>query len=394
MFRKTYAEINLDHLEFNLQVFRSGYAAAPLICPMVKANAYGHGDIQIAHCLEILGVNTVGVCLIEEGILLRRFGFKNEILVFRGFDLPGAKEIINQKMTPVVSSWRQLEILEEIAGTPVNIHLKFDTGMNRLGFSIDEADQLLQRCWQNKKIRVKAVLTHLFEGEKALELEASSQRQLNEIFTVLRKFESLGVYCHALNSAGALARMRLLNSEKFSPEHPLLKASWGIRPGLALYGYNPLPGDDEFQLKPVMALKSVVSVLRKLKKGETVSYGGTFRATRESVIGVVPIGYADGYHRLLSNKAHVHFCGHRVPVVGNICMDYLMIDVTDLAQKFGQDFLYEKEVVLFGGEGPSATELAKLAQSISWEMLTSVGERVPRTFVGQRKEEVLGRLKA
>lgn len=394
MFRKTFAEINLDHLESNLNVFRSGFAASPLICPMVKANAYGHGDVQVSKCLEILGIQTVGVCLIEEGILLRRFGFQNEILVFRGFDRPGALEMVHERMTPVVSSWKQLEILEEVAIDPISVHLKFDTGMNRLGFSVTEADQLLQKFWQNKKFRLKAVLTHLYEGELALEPHSSSQKQLLDLLGAFKKFESLGVYAHALNSAGALARMRLLETSESLAQHPLMKVSWGIRPGLALYGYNPLQGADEFGLKPVMTLKSFVSVLRKIKEGETVSYGGTFKALKDSVIGVVPIGYADGYHRLLSNKAEVLFCGRKVPVVGNICMDYLMIDVTQIAAERGIDSLYEQEVILFGSEGPSAAELAKLAQSISWEMLTSVGERVPRVFVGHKSDEVIRSLKS
>lgn len=400
MYRRTYAEVNLDALEHNVQVLQKGLGSIPFFCPMVKANAYGHGDVQVAKCFELMGVNTVGVCLIEEGLLLRNFGFKGEILVFRGFDQMGAQKIIANKMTPVVSSWRQLQHLEDLASAPISVHLKFDTGMNRLGFAVEDADKLFDKCWQNSKIRVKAVLTHLLEGEDAQSDTGRSSVQLQGLAAISQRFKSLGVFAHALNSAGAINKMILsegghLDSDKSRNQkvHPLNLENWGVRPGLSVYGYDPVTQDNHFNLKPVMSLKSQVSVLRRLKVGETVSYGGTFRAERESVIGVVPIGYADGYHRILSNRSHVLFEGKLAPVVGNVCMDYLMIDVTEIVGSRALDPLLEKEVVLFGagndGGFISASTVASKAQTITWEILTSVGERVPRVFKGRRAEEVL-----
>ena len=160
-----------------------------------------------------------------------------------------------------------------------------------------------------------------------------------------------------------------------------------------IYGYNPLESKDLCDLKPVMSLKSVVNTFRHLKPGEKVSYGGTWKAQRDSVIAIVPIGYADGYHRILSNQAYALFNGARVPVVGSVCMDYLMLDVTDAVK--GQDLaqLQDKQVILFGydshGNFLSPEELAGKAKSITWEMLTSVGERVPRVYVGSEADSLL-----
>ncbi|HEX7672917.1 MAG TPA: alanine racemase [Bdellovibrio sp.] len=394
MYRRTFAEINLDNLAHNIRALQKLFPQAPFLCPMVKANAYGHGDVQLACFLETLGVQHLGVCLIEEGLLLRNFGVKAEILVFRGFDREGAEKILQYRMTPVVTTWEQIQYLEEVADDPVGIHLKFDTGMNRLGFRPEEAQKLYERLWQNKKIRVKALVTHLYNGEDAISENGDSAEQLRKLHHVSQVFKPFNIFCHALNSAGILSLLQI--QQKGGGQHgthPLLLQNWGLRPGLMIYGYNPLESKDLCDLKPVMSLKSVVNTFRHLKPGEKVSYGGTWKAQRDSVIAIVPIGYADGYHRILSNQAYALFNGARVPVVGSVCMDYLMLDVTDAVK--GQDLaqLQDKQVILFGydshGNFLSPEELAGKAKSITWEMLTSVGERVPRVYVGSEADSLL-----
>ncbi|MEN0058861.1 MAG: alanine racemase [Bdellovibrio sp.] len=387
MYRRTFAEINLDHLAHNIQLLQAASPQPPFLCPMVKANAYGHGDVELARFLEKLGIRHLGVCLIEEGLRLRHFGVKAEILVFRGFDRPGAEKILQYQMTPVVSTWEQIEHLEAVATNPVGIHLKFDTGMNRLGFRPEEAPALFQRLWQNKKIRLQALVTHLFNGEDAVSDAGQSALQLRRLHEAHQAFKPFNVFCHALNSAGIVS---LLEQSTTSSSHPLRLQNWGWRPGLMIYGYDPRDQANPLGLKPVMSLKSQVGSYRVLQPGETVSYGGRWTAPRESTIAVVPIGYADGYHRILSNQAFVLFAGQRVPVVGTVCMDYLMVDVTEVVQGQSLEAFRDQEVVLFGydsqGNFLSAEELAHRAQSITWEMLTSVGERVPRVYVGQDAE--------
>jgi len=385
MFRRTFAEVNLDHIAHNFEVLKSAFPNAPFLCPMVKANGYGHGDVAVARCLEELGAKHLGVCLTEEALLLRRGGVTADILVFRGFDRAGAEQMIANNLIPVVSTWDQWEALESTAKGPVRIHLKFNTGMNRLGFSVEDAGILFEKCLRHPKIQVQGVLTHLFNGEDAQEALGDSAMQLQALEKVMQVFKPLNPVAHSLNSAGILNA--LIVREKNDPQHPLSRTPWGLRPGLMIYGYNPLARKNTLPLKPAMTLKSVASTYRTLKAGEVVSYGATWTASRDSVIAVVPIGYADGYHRILSNRAQALFQGRRVPVVGTICMDFLMVDVTEVVQ--GKDLiqLRDQEIILFGhnrqGQSVSAEELAREAQTITWEILTSVGERVPRVYVGE-----------
>ncbi|QDK44284.1 alanine racemase [Bdellovibrio sp. ZAP7] len=386
MFRKTFAEINLDNLTHNIRVLQKAFPQR-FLCPMVKANAYGHGDVKLALHLEKLGIQNLGVCLIEEGLLLRQSGVKTNILVFRGFDKKGAKAILDNNMTPVVSSWDQIEALEQVADKKVSVHVKFDTGMNRLGFRTEEAEKVFARLNGHAKIEVKALCTHLYIGENADERDQTSAHQLQKLNKVSEIFKSMNVFCHALNSSGILNLMQLMKDGANDSKHPLLMQNWGIRPGLMIYGYSSLGRPDVGDLKPVMTLKSVVNNFRQVKKGETVSYGARWTASRDSVIAVISIGYGDGYHRLLTNQTHVLFNGQKAPITGTVCMDYLMVDVTDIVQ--GKDLanLMDQEVILFGwdqaGHLLSADEIAKKAHTISYEMLTSVGARVPRVYVGK-----------
>ncbi|WP_413295119.1 alanine racemase [Bdellovibrio sp. HCB185ZH] len=386
MFRKTFAEINLDNLTHNIRVLQKAFPQR-FLCPMVKANAYGHGDVKLALHLEKLGIQNLGVCLIEEGLLLRQSGVKTNILVFRGFDKIGAKAIIDNNMTAVVSSWEQIDALEQVADKKISVHVKFDTGMNRLGFRTEEAEKVFARLNGHAKIEVKALCTHLYIGENADEVDQTSAHQLQKLNQVSEIFKSMNVFCHALNSSGILNLMQLLKDGAADSKHPLLMQNWGIRPGLMIYGYSSLGRPDVGDLKPVMTLKSVVNNFRQVKKGETVSYGARWTAHRDSIIAVIAIGYGDGYHRLLTNQTHVLFNGQKAPITGTVCMDYLMVDVTDIVQGKDLRTLQDQEVVLFGwdraGQLLSAEEIAKKAHTISYEMLTSVGERVPRVYVGK-----------
>jgi alanine racemase len=399
-YRNTFAEINLDHLAHNFEAIRQALPEAPFLCPMVKANAYGHGDIPAARCLEQLGAKHLGVCLIEEGLNLREAGIQTDILIFRGFDERGAQKILDARLTPVVSTWEQFEILEDLgrgSGKAVQIHLKFNTGMNRLGFQPDEARRLFDRCWQNKTVRVQGILTHLYNGEDSLDPESSTGHQLRGLEGIGEIFKPLNPIMHALNSSGIInaVGLRTRASQQELANHPLTKVRWGLRPGLMLYGFNSTPIKDAVPLKTVMTFRSEAGNFREIEAGEIVSYGGTWKAHKKSRIAVVPVGYADGYHRCLSNKSSVLYRGQRVPVVGNICMDFFMIDISAVptssapahASASVSGISADDEVTLFGesreGQVLSAEELAGLANTISYEILTSVSYRVPRVYVGK-----------
>lgn len=390
MYRKTFAEINLDALKQNFLWMKKEFSGASFLCPMVKANAYGHGDLVVAKTLEELGVENLGVCLIEEGIRLRKGDIHCDILVFRGFDQTGAFALYEHRLTGVVSQWTHFEHLSKVAKkfqTRIPFHLKFDTGMNRLGFSIQEAQQIDEYLKNHPELEIKSVLTHLHSAEDAGSAEGHSSEQLSQLLSLSSIFDPLQIPFHALNSSG-MAHAYLTKSQGDQQKRPwsLHQINWGLRPGLSLYGYCDIDWQESNPWKPVMTLKSRVSVLRKLKADETVSYGATWKAKRETDLAVVPLGYADGYHRASSNRGCALFMGMEAPLVGNICMDYLMLDVTDVLAKRGvsstSDQVFEEEVIFFGPE-LSAKKCAQAAQTITWEILTSVSERVPRVFTGQ-----------
>lgn len=388
MFRRTFAEINIDHLEHNILQLRQHMGPQQFFCPMVKANAYGHGDSVLSQIFQKMQVPALGVCLIEEGLLIRQFGVKTQVLVFRGFDRRGAQEMLEHNLTPVVSDWLQLEAwqsvvspLKESLKDPIPIHLKFDTGMNRLGFSISEAKQVAEYLLDKKYIQVQGILTHLYEGESALDSNGSAHHQLESFLTLKKFFTDSKIIFHALNSGGFICQV---NAKMQGLKNTLTNENWGVRPGLMIYGYNPVAQDHIFSLKPVMSLKSHVNVFRHVTAGQGVSYNHTWKAKKNSRIAVVPLGYADGFHRILSNQGFVLFQNQRVPIIGNICMDYLMLDVTDVFSENAPLTHEEKEVTFFGydnqGQLISALEQAQKAQTITWEILTSVGERVPRVY--------------
>ena len=375
IYRKTWAEVKVQNLQHNIELIRSNFPKDTFLCPMVKANAYGHGDAKIAKLLESWEVPSLGVCLIEEGLLLRRLGLKIPILVFRGFDAKGAQALAEYNLIPVVSHVDQLHILIDMK-KPVSLHLKFDTGMNRLGFPVEQADAILKLIEQNPFLKVEGVLTHLYQSEDSLKPNSESHKQLQNFLPLISVFEKLTDNFHVLNSGAVASKLELLKNKKTDPLLSL--RNWGLRPGLLFYGYNPVE-QSSFHFKPALTLKSHTSVVRKVKKGEGVSYNHTWIASEDSTVAVVPIGYADGWHRILSNQAEVLWNGKRAPLVGNICMDYLMVNVT------GHEVLSENEVVFLGessfGSQISVFETAKLAKTIPWEVLTSLGERVPRLYL-------------
>lgn len=387
--RHTTAVIHLDHLSHNYHLLKGAIDPDLFFCPMIKANGYGHGDVEIALRLQKEGVQTMGVGLIEEGLLLRENGVNSELLVFGIFDQAGAREIIKWNFTPVLSLWEQIDTLEQLAEKPVSVHLKFDTGMHRLGFVWGDAQKLFERLNRSSKIKVKGICTHLHTAEDMVSLGGKSEEQLERFGEVERIFAPLRPISHSLNSAGLMSFIHLQKQNAEKGIHVTLNQ--GVRPGLALYGYSPLPpAQSHLDLKPVMSLRSQVVRYHTLQKGEGASYNHTWKAKRLTILAVILIGYVDGYHRLLSNKAEVLFDGVRVPLVGNVCMDYVMADVTDVVQKKSLSPYQNQEVTLFGYDSKGnllpASELAQKSQTITWEILTSIGERVPRSIQAEKSK--------
>ncbi len=365
MIRKTVAEISLSNLRHNFEVIKNTIGENRFICPMVKANAYGHGDVVVTKALIAAGAERIGVCLVEEGIHLRKHGIRIPILVFDIFDDASAAEIINHELTPVISTWIQLEgMTEALQGKLWPIHVKFNTGMNRLGFDLNEAKAVHDYIADKKCFLLQAICTHLRNGEDVGKAKGVSEAQLKKFLTLEKIFSENGIKFHALNSAALFSA---------SAKHKTL----GVRPGISLYS-----AEINKKLKAVMSIKSRIVLSRFINKGEKVSYSGKWSAKKKSVIGVVPIGYEDGYFRAFSNKASMLFRGKRVPVIGTVCMDYTMVDLTKVCGSKLADV--GEEIVILGQQGKdeiTAEELGKYAKTISYEVLTSVGSRISRVYV-------------
>jgi alanine racemase len=383
-FRPTIAEIDLDAIAANFRTLRKLVEDDAFFCPMVKADAYGHGDGEVANTLRLAGATHLGVATIEEGAALRAVGDQLAILVFGVFyEIQSARALLEGSLTPVLSSWAQVAALESALAEraeldySLRIHLKFNTGMNRLGFAVNEAPRL--RAWlaSHPRFRLEGVCTHLLCGEDADDSSGETARQFAEFATALEAFRGLRFHVHALNSA-ALGAFKHFESARRLYD-PTTFGPLGARPGIAIYGAQ---GSErallKLPLRPALQLKSRVEVVNHLRSGECVSYGAQWRTQRESWVGVVPIGYADGYLRALSNCGAVLCRGFRVPVIGMVCMDYIMIDMTDIVMP-GEQVLHGDEVILIGKQ-LSVDELAARAGTISYELLTRLGSRVPKRY--------------
>lgn len=370
--RPTLARISFEALRANLKFLRLHSSAEEFFCPMIKAQAYGHGDLEVAKHLSSEGVQNFGVALIEEGLRLRKSGIKENIFVFSSFsDADSAQAVLGACLMPVVSDWQQLEVLNAQATAPISIHLEFDTGMNRLGFSVSESEKLKTWLADHPKLECRGLMTHMHSCE---DMAKSGHQQLMEFSKARVFFNEPHLKIHTLNSGGLLRRVQ---NSSVNPA----ALNFGVRPGLCLYGLAPFNDASELtnRLRPVMRLESKIVQLKKVPTGGTVSYGATWTANRESLIGVIPVGYGDGYPRHLSSRGQVQCRGHLIPVVGIVCMDYLMVDLTDLKNEFGADSLLGEKVILFGDQ-VRAEQLAEKAQTIPYEIVTRISGRVPRVY--------------
>lgn len=354
-FRHTELILDLNQIEKNIQLLKT-WAPNSFFCPMIKANAYGHGVEWIVPVLQKLKVQCVGVVLIEEAVQLRRLGYVGQILVFGNFPKEVTQVVVEEKITPVLSSDEDLENLQLIADK-IFVHLKFDTGMHRLGFAWQKAEDLHQRL-QKSSFQVEGVCTHLSQGFDLLDKNGWSMTQIDR-FHQARRFWPQAVI-HVLNSES-------LERAHFSADKNL---QLGARPGLAMYGLT-----GHAQLQPVATLETQLIAVKDVQKGEGVSYNSTWRAPAHSRVGVVPLGYGDGYRRALSNRGSMMWRGHRVPVVGTVCMDYTFIDLTDFCAE-GVPQVGEA-VTVFGRE-VSAVQLAEELGTIPYEIMTGWSARIPR----------------
>ena len=365
----TYATVNLAALAHNLSCITRYLSPHCEILAIVKANAYGHGAVETAQALVRQGIGRFAVASLDEGIALRHAGINASIVVLGALFEQQIADLVANTLTPVISDGRILSSLTKAARShqaPYPIHLKVETGMGRLGFSPEELLSLLDCSLVRSPLQVEGLMTHLADADG--KDTAFTEQQLGIFRTVLAQVKQRGVtlpFVHTANSAAIV---------RFPAAHFSL-----VRPGIMLYGYHTLPTTVPApDLKPVLSLHTTIAQLRTIPRGGSVSYNGTFVATRPTRIAVLPIGYADGYSRRLSHRGSVLIQGRRAPIVGLVCMDMIMVDVTDLAP------VHVGETATLigqqGGESIWADEVADWIGTIPYEVLCGIGSRVPRLY--------------
>jgi alanine racemase len=368
--RPTRAEIDLVALTRNVSAIRA-LAPRAQILAVVKANAYGHGAVPIAQALESERVKMLGVALIEEGVELRNAGVRSPILVLGGSYEGGYDLMVAHRLTPTVFRPEHIQRLAQAAkrvGSPVSVHLKVDSGMGRLGVLPRDLDAFLDLASKFREVEIDGLLSHFASAD--LENRDFTREQVRCFRDAHARMRARGLHPswrHLSNSAGVIDLPEVRDGLELNM----------VRPGIMLYGLHPAARlQKAAELHPVLTWKTAIIHLKTVAAGTPISYGSTWRAPRESRIATLPIGYADGYSRRYSNRAQVLVRGRRASVVGRVCMDLSMVDVTDVPAASVGD-----EVVLLGEQGPEripAEELAELAGTIHYEVICAVGARVPR----------------
>ncbi len=361
--RPTWIQVDLDAIRHNVRLLKPERAQ---LMAVVKADAYGHGDVPVARAALEAGATWIGVALVEEGLGLRAAGIEAPILVLSEFPPGSERAALAARLTPSVYTDAGLALLARAAaGREVGVHVKVDTGMHRVGVYPPDATTTFVDRVAAANLRLDALWTHF---ASSTEDEKTTLLQLQTFLAVVEDVRAAGHrpgLLHAANSGAVL----------LYPETNLDL----VRPGIAIYGVQPGGGAGaDLGLRPALSWRSAVTMTRRLPAGEAVSYGHRYRLERDASIATVPVGYADGYPRLLSSRADVLIRGQRCRVAGSVTMDQLMVDCGDLEVEAGD------EVVLLGRQGSqtvSADELAGLAETIGYEIVAGIGGRVPREYV-------------
>jgi len=384
MVRPTVARVDLDALKSNYRrivdrLREERPQKTPGVIAVVKANAYGHGAGQVARALEDAGADLLACADIEEGAVLRAAGVRAEILVFGALSVSDLDGLFDCKLTPTISTPGAARAVAAAAARyrqRVHYHLKIDTGMNRLGFRFDNLRRTLPELLASEHLELDAVYTHFATADDPASTLFERQRARFE-----NVLADVGALCDVSARSTAPANVAKRPYVHAANSAALLRDSrvWfdRVRPGLLLYGVVPPPLASTIALTPVMNLKSRVVAVKGMRPGEASGYSARFTAERPTTIAIVPAGYADGLDLRLAGRGAVLIRGRRAPVVGSVCMDMLIADVT------GLDISPGDEVVVIGSQGDDRIDVREMAAtigSIPWEVLCRIGSRIERIY--------------
>lgn len=373
--RPVWAEVNLEHIRHNFREVRRLTGGSVKVMAVVKANAYGHGAPEVASALRGEGADYFGVALLNEAVQLRKAGIEEPVLILGWTPVQDYKRALDHRITLTIYSLEEAEILSRISieqGLPARVHLKVDTGMGRLGFQTHDGDpDRILDVLKLPGLEVEGIFTHLAKADEKDKTYTGLQ---------IRRFINLVQWVE--NTAGYHFRLKHAANSAAIIDHPEAYFDL-VRPGIMLYGLNPSSDVrlDKVDLRQAISLRARVSHIKEVPAGTPISYGGRFVTAETSVIATLPLGYADGYSRLLSGKAEVIIGGQRAPLVGRVCMDQIMFNATGLTARVKQGDI----VTLIGRDGNNfipVDELAGILGTINYEVTCAVSARVPRVYQG------------
>lgn len=383
--RLAWSEVNLSNIDHNINVIKS-YANSPhtKVMAVVKGDAYGHGIIEVSKQVVKSGVDSLGVAFVEEAIKLREANIGGPIYILREAPLGALEDAIKYNLVLTVNSYEMAEVVSEKCsslGKKIIVHINVDTGLNRLGINFKDAIHEIVKIVSLPNIEVEGVFTH-FSAADEKDNSSYTKLQWSRFNKIIQELEKLKIKIDIFHCANSATTFR------YKEMHLGM-----VRPGLAIYGLNPFPKqssrwlredicDVVSNLKPAFSLKAKIFFIKNVQPGEYISYNLGFKTKRESIIAIVPIGYSNGYSRLLSNKSKILIDGKYAPVVGNVCMDLFMIDITDIASTSKVSF--GSEVIIIGKDGErevSVEDLADLMGTIKHEIVTSFKNNIPRIYI-------------
>lgn len=365
-YRPTWAEVNLGNLAHNFMQIKKLLAPKVKVMVCIKADAYGHGLIPVARKLVSLGADSLGVASIDEGIKLRQAKINSPILILGLILKKDIMPVFKYRLTPSVCDEDLSFVLNNkarILKIPINVHIKVDTGMGRIGVLTQDALELVKKIKQMQFINIEGIFTHFAFADMN---KAFTLYQINLFNQLISKLNKQGIHIPLIHAANSMGVIGYKNSH-FNM----------VRPGLVIYGLHPKTGL-KISLKPVLSLKTRIIFFKKVPAGYGISYGHKYITKRDTTIVTLPIGYGDGYPRNLSNLAPVLIKGRRFKISGRVCMDQIMVDIKDLPIRIGD------EVVLIGLQGRNkitAEELARLSGTIPYEIVCGLGSRIPRVYI-------------
>lgn len=372
MQRPTHAEVDLGVIRHNINAIRANLPNGVKFMAIVKANAYGHGIYHVASTAISAGAEYLGVAIPDEGTLLREQGITAPILILGGITPAEFEETIKYGLSVTMFSPTQLIELNECAkklNRTVNIHIKYDTGMNRIGIkTLEELSDFLNILKNCERLKLEGMFTHFAVSElEDTSFTLAQNKRFNDAADLLSKLGYGAIMLHTSNSGATLSLPDSLSYDM-------------VRCGIAIYGYRPAPTCGvSVDIRPTLSFKTSITQVKEIYPSETVGYGRRYTASEKRLVATLPVGYGDGYRRNMSGKAEVLIGGKRAPILGSICMDQCMADITCI-----QNVNVGDEVVLIGAQGEGyigADELAEWANTISYEIILGISPRVPRIYL-------------